>query len=44
MVKRDKGLQRRNALLGVLRLDVSKDGTQIRKQGTVDVVNRQKIA
>jgi hypothetical protein len=32
------------ALMAVALRSATKDGTQIRKQGTVDVVNRQKIA
>src|SRR5262249_35156594 len=40
MVKRDKGFNTATHDWEFFELDVSKDGTQIRKQGTVDVVNR----
>src|SRR6516225_2058555 len=40
MVKRDKGFNSATHDWGFFELDVSKVGTQIRKRGTVDVVNR----
>jgi hypothetical protein len=40
MVKRDKGFNAATHDWEFFELDVSKDGTQIRKRGTVDVVNR----
>ena len=40
MVKRDKGFNSATHDWEFFELDVSKDGTQIRKRGTVDVVNR----
>jgi len=40
MVKRDKGFNGATHDWEFFELDVSKDGTQIRKRGTVDVVNR----
>jgi len=40
MVKRDKGFNTATHDWEFFELDVSKDGTQIRKRGTVDVVNR----
>jgi len=40
MVKRDKGFNAATHDWEFFELDVSKDGTQIRKRGTVDIVNR----
>jgi hypothetical protein len=40
MVKRDKGFNAATHDWEFFELDVSKDGTRIRKRGTVDVVNR----
>ena len=40
MVKHDKGFNAATHDWEFFDLDVSKDGTQIRKRGTVDVVNR----
>jgi hypothetical protein len=40
MVKQDKGFNAATHDWEFFDLDVSKDGTQIRKRGTVDVVNR----
>jgi len=40
MVKQDKGFNTATHDWEFFELDVSKDGTQIRKRGTVDVVNR----
>src|SRR5215831_2772174 len=40
MVKRDRGYNAATHDWEFFELDVSKDGTQIRKRGTVDVVNR----
>jgi hypothetical protein len=40
MVKRDRGFNAATHDWEFFELDVSKDGTQIRKRGTVDVVNR----
>jgi hypothetical protein len=40
MVKRDRGYSAATHDWEFFELDVSKDGTQIRKRGTVDVVNR----
>jgi hypothetical protein len=40
MVKRDKGFNAATHDWDFFELDVSKDGTQIRKRGTVDIVNR----
>jgi hypothetical protein len=40
MVKRDKGFNAATHDWEFFELDVSKDGTKIRKRGTVDVVNR----
>jgi hypothetical protein len=40
MVKRDKGFDAATHDWEFFELDVSKDGTQIRRRGTVDVVNR----
>jgi hypothetical protein len=39
MVKRDKGFDAATHDWEFFELDVSKDGTQIRRRGTVDVVN-----
>jgi hypothetical protein len=40
MIKRDKGFNAATHDWEFFELDLSKDGTQIRKRGTVDVVNR----